>query len=125
MSSHLETQLLAIEQALEEHRREGGLSEGSYHASLVLLVAARLGPNATAIAAALDFEELFVRRIETRMRESRLWDDAEVSTEGWFYDASFCGSYADLEVAEGLSICVHTPDGVWYVDTREITSSVM
>jgi hypothetical protein len=30
MSNHLETQLLAIEQALEEHRREGGLSEGSY-----------------------------------------------------------------------------------------------
>ena len=45
MANDSEILLLAIEQLLDEHRREGGLRGRSYDTGLVLLAAARLGPN--------------------------------------------------------------------------------
>jgi hypothetical protein len=116
--------LLAIEQFLDEHRREGGLRGRSYDTGLVLLVAARLGPNVELIAERLDLEESFVQSIAVRMR-ARLWDDVRVSTEGWFDDQCFPGFYEDLAVAEGLSIRVTTDEGICYLGARETSSSVM
>lgn len=125
MANDSEILLLAIEQFLDEHRREGGLRGRSYDTGLVLLTAARLGPNVELIAERLDLEESFVQNIAVRMRASRLWDNVPVSTDGWFDDQCFPGFYEDLAVAEGLSIRVTTDEGICYLGARETSSSVI
>lgn len=125
MANDSEILLLAIEQFLDEHRREGGLRGRDYDAGLVLLAAARFGPNVELIAERLDLEESFVQSIAQRMRASRLWDNVRVSTEGWFDDQSFPGFYEDVAVAQGLSIRVTTDEGICYLAARETSSSVM
>jgi len=117
--------LLEIEQFLDEDRRDGGLRGRSYDTGLVLLTAARLGPNVELIAERLDLEESFVQSIAVRMRASRLWDSVSVSTEGWFDDQGFPGFYEDLAVAEGLTIRVTNDEKICYLAARETSSSVM
>lgn len=117
--------LLALEQFLDEHRRDGGLRDRSYDTGLVLLTAARLGPHVKLIAERLDLEESFVQSIAVRMRASTLWDDVRVSTDGWFDDQCFPGFYEDLSVAEGLSIRIVRGQGICYLAAPEISSSVM
>ena len=125
MANDSEILLLAIEQLLDEDRREGGLRGLSYDTGLVLLAAAQLGPNVELIADLLDLEQSFVQSIAVRMRASGLWDNDRVSTEGWFDDQCLPGFYEDLAVAEGLSIRVTTDEGICYLGARETSSSVM
>ena len=125
MANEFEILLLAIEQFLEEHRRDRGLRRRSYDTGLVLLTAARLGPNVKLIAERLHLEESSIQSIAVRMRASKLWGNIAVSTEGWFDDQCFPGFYEDLAVAEGLSIRVTADGRICYIGACETSSSLM
>ena len=115
----VEILLLEAEEVLKQHQKEGGLSIQDFNTAMVLLTAVRLGPGTESIALELGVDEEFVRAISVRMRQSGLWSEHHVSTEGWFYDQAFPGLYEDLEVALGRSICIKTDKEVLYVPVRE------
>ena len=124
-SMDLNDKLAALQQFLDEHRREGGLKGNSYPIALILLTAARLGPDIAGIAAQLGLDETFVQTVNERMRYSGLWADGYVSTEGWFDDEAFPLFYEDLAVAEGLNVCFRAGEQVQYLPARFFTFQVM
>ena len=69
-SMDLNDKLAALQQFLDEHRREGGLKGNSYPIALILLTAARLGPDIAGIAA-----RLFAARGSQATDWSQIWDE--------------------------------------------------